>query len=222
MNKHTASDIEVQARLLWSNYTQQSSRMGNEQFWANYDRLKQASLQQQQDLLVNQTSQSAYLSFDIALFKMTPHNKKQHKLLLWKDFLSTLGFTSLLVTAMVLFGHYVLDIAEEVQPSVEKSVMAWLSIVFLLNIVFGWEYPQAFANARLQLRFKNNALLTGGKRLTKRTIAFTDIQQVEMNKLYLVIDYKKGKRFRQIHVPRTIDNFDVLKVYLDAIVERNR
>jgi hypothetical protein len=222
MNKHTTSDIDAQARLLWGSYAQQSSRMGNEQFWANYDRLKQASLQQQQDLLVNQTSQSAYLSFDIALFKMTPHNKKQHKLLLWKDFLSTLGFTSLLVTVMVLFGHYVLDIAEEVQPSVEKSVMAWISIVFLLNIVFGWEYPQAFANARLQLKFDNNTLLTGGRHLIKRSIAFADIQQVEMNKLYLVVDYRLGKHLRQLHVPRTMDNADVLKVYLEAIVEKNR
>lgn len=222
MNKHTTSDIDAQACLLWSYYAQQSSRMGNKQFWANYDSLKQASIQQQQNFLPSQASQSAYPSLDITLFKVTPTSKRQHKLLLWKDFLSTLGFTSLLVTVMVLFGHYVLDIAEEVQPSVEKSVMAWISIVFLLNIVFGWEYPRAFANARLQLKFDNNTLLTGGKRLAKRSIAFDDIQRIEITKLYLIIDYKAGRSFRQLHVPRTIDNVDVLKVYLDAIVEKNQ
>lgn len=196
--------------------------MGNENFWANYEMLTQRARQKRQNFPWPHPDTPAYPSFELVRFDMTAQSKKVHRRYLWKDFLSTIGFTSFLVTMMVVFGHCVIDISGEVQPNLATSVVVWCIIIFLLNIVFGWEYPQAFANARLRLRFDKHQLVVGGKRLTKRKIALSQIQQTTLNQLYLVVGYQTKKGRKQLHIPRTIAHFDVLKVYLNAIVEKNQ
>lgn len=209
-------NIEEQSWMLWHNYpfVVESSETGEDEFWQLFEEIKEESNENRRVCDLQQHLVMAPFELTTML-TISPEEQIIYKKKHLRVFLKTLG-AILFVTIILIWLCF-----SALLSGLGIIIITWLLVALLVSVPFFEKYKARLENADICLKIQREYLFVNNKNIKQYKILLRTVNKVTFDRQHLSLFYQKQPQSKILKIPVTIDYFDKLKEYLEAVAENN-